>query len=316
MSTSVKAAVVQAPPVLLDRDTTVARMLQHMAEVAQAGAKLVVFPEAYIPGYPTWVWRLKPGGDMALAGEIHARLREQAVDIARGDLKPLTEAAVQHSLTVVCGMHEIDSEFSGTTLFNTVVVIRPDGVILNRHRKLLPTNPERMVWGRGDARGLRVVDTPAGRIGCLICWENYMPLARYALYGQNLEILIAPTWDCGDEWIASMRHIAREGGCWVIATGTAIQGGDVPKDFPGREQLFNKNDEWLCDGGAVVVRPFGKIEAGPHNRDKSVLTCEIDPSAAPRSRRSLDVTGHYARPDIFKLQVNRAPLPPVQFNDG
>jgi nitrilase len=262
------------------------------------------------------VWRLKPGADMALAGEIHARLREQAVDIGRGDLRPLTEAAAAHSLTVVCGMHELDSEFSGTTLFNTVVVIGPDGTVLNRHRKLLPTNPERMVWGRGDARGLRVVDTPVGRIGCLICWENYLPLARYALYAQNLDILVAPTWDCGDAWIASMRHIAREGGCWVIATGTAIQGADVPGDFPCRERLFTNNEEWLCDGGALIVRPFGKIEAGPHNRDKSVLYCEIEPAEAPRSRRSLDVAGHYARPDIFSLQINRMALPPVEFRDN
>jgi nitrilase len=253
---------------------------------------------------------------MALADEIHARLRQQAVDIARGDLKPLTEAAAKHGLTMVCGLHEIDSEFSGTTLFNSVAVIGPDGAILNCHRKLLPTNPERMVWGRGDARGLRVVQTPVGRIGCLNCWENYMPLTRYALYAQNLEILVAPTWDCDQEWIASMRHIAREGGCWVIATGTAIQADDVPKTFPGRDLLFGDTAEWLCDGGALIVRPFGKIEAGPHNREKTVLYCDIDPSAAPRSRRSLDVTGHYARPDIFNLQVNCAPLPPVEFRDS
>ena len=313
---SVKVAVVQAPPVLLDRVATISRMLQHVADAAAAGATFVVFPEAYIPGYPTWVWRLRPGSDVVLASEIHARLREQAVDLARGDLNPLADAAAHYGLTIVCGLHEIDSEFSGTTLFNAVVVIGPDGVILNRHRKLLPTNPERMVWGRGDARGLRVVETPAGRIGSLICWENYMPLARYALYAQNLEVLVAPTWDCGEEWVASMRHIAREGGCWVIATGTAIQASDVPKDFPGRDRLFSDNDEWLCNGGALIVRPFGKIESGPLNRDKSVLFCDIDPSAAPRSRRSLDVTGHYARPDIFQLQVNRTPLPPVEFRDG
>lgn len=311
----IKVAVVQAPPVLLDRAATISRMLLQMAEAAAAGARLVVFPEAYIPGYPTWIWRLKPGADMALAGDIHTRLREQAVDIGRGDLKPLSEAAAQHGLTLVCGLNEIDAEFSGSTLFNSVVVVGPDGAVLNCHRKLIPTNPERMVWGRGDARALRVVDTPAGRIGCLICWENYMPLARYALYAQNLEILIAPTWDCGEEWVASMRHIAREGGCWVIATGTAMQAGDVPKSFPGRERLFGDDGEWLCDGGAVVVRPFGKVAAGPLNREKTVLTCDIDPAAAPRARRSLDVTGHYARPDIFHLQVNRTPLPPVEFRD-
>ena len=311
----IKVAIVQAPPVLLDRAATISRMLLQMAEAAAAGARLVVFPEAYIPGYPTWIWRLKPGADMALAGDIHTRLREQAVDIGRGDLKPLSEAAAQHGLTLVCGLNEIDAEFSGSTLFNSVVVVGPDGAVLNCHRKLIPTNPERMVWGRGDARALRVVDTPAGRIGCLICWENYMPLARYALYAQNLEILIAPTWDCGEEWVASMRHIAREGGCWVIATGTAMQAGDVPKSFPGRERLFGDDGEWLCDGGAVVVRPFGKVAAGPLNREKTVLTCDIDPAAAPRARRSLDVTGHYARPDIFHLQVNRTPLPPVEFRD-
>ena len=311
----IKVAIVQAPPVLLDRAATISRMLLQMAEAAAAGARLVVFPEAYIPGYPTWIWRLKPGADMALAGDIHTRLREQAVDIGRGDLKPLGEAAAQHGLTLVCGLNEIDAQFSGSTLFNSVVVVGPDGAILNCHRKLIPTNPERMVWGRGDARALRVVDTPAGRIGCLICWENYMPLARYALYAQNLEILIAPTWDCGEEWVASMRHIAREGGCWVIATGTAMQAGDVPKSFPGRERLFGDDGEWLCDGGAVVVRPFGKVAAGPLNREKTVLTCDIDPAAAPRARRSLDVTGHYARPDIFHLQVNRTPLPPVEFRD-
>lgn len=311
---SIRLAVVQAPPVLLDRAATLALACERMSEVAAKGAGFVVFPEAYIPGYPTWIWRLKPGRDMALSGEIHARLREQAVDIARGDLEPICKAAARHGLTVVCGMHELDSEFSGTTLFNTVVVIGPDGKLLNRHRKLMPTNPERMVWGTGDARGLRVIDTPAGRIGTLLCWENYMPLARYALFAQNLEVLVAPTWDCGDEWVASMRHIAREGGCWVIATGTAMEASDVPKDFPGRQELFPE-DEWLCDGGAVVVRPFGTIESGPLNRDKRVLYAELDLAAAPRSRRSLDVTGHYARPDIFRLSVNRTPIAPVAFID-
>jgi nitrilase len=312
---AVKVAVVQTPPVLLDRGATIAAMVAAIGKAAGEGAGLIVFPEAYIPGYPTWVWRLKPGADMALAGDIHARLRAGAVDVARGDLAPLLAAAGKHGVTIVTGLHEIDSEFSGTTLFNTVVVIGPEGELLNRHRKLMPTNPERMVWGWGDARGLTVVDTPAGRIGTLICWENYMPLTRYALYAQNLEVLIAPTWDAGDEWIASMRHIAREGGCWVIATATALQGGDVPADFPERERLFADADEWLCDGDAVVVRPGGKIAAGPLRREKGVLGAEIDPEAARRARRSLDVTGHYSRPDIFRLSVNRSAMKPVVFDE-
>jgi nitrilase len=309
----IKVAVVQSPPKLLDRAATLQEMVKRVGEAAGQGAGLVVFPEAYIPGYPSWAWRLKPGADMALAGDIHARLRAEAVDIARGDLAPLSDAAAAHQVTLVTGLNELDSEFSGTTLFNTVVVIGPDGRLRNRHRKLMPTNPERMIWGRGDGSGLNVVDTPAGRLGTLLCWENYMPLARYALYAQNLEVLVAPTWDCGDEWVASMRHIAREGGCFVIGVGTAIQGGDVPADFPERARIFPEPDDWLCDGDAVVVKPFGRIAAGPLRREKGVLFAEIDPELARRSRRSLDVTGHYSRPDIFGLTVNRRPMKPVEF---
>ena len=310
---SVKAAVVQKPPVLLDREATMARAVSSLQEAAAAGAKLVVFPEAYLPGYPTWIWRLRPGSDMALSGEVHARLHKNAVDIDRGDLALLCEAARKHAVTVVCGMSEVDSRYSGTTLYNSVVTIGPDGAILNRHRKLMPTNPERMVWGPGDAAGLRVVDTPAGRVGALICWESYMPLARYALYAQNIEIYVAPTWDCGEAWLATMRHIAREGGCWVIGLATALQGSDVPADFPSRDTLF-KPEDWLCDGDAVIVEPSGKIQAGPLHREKGILYGEIDPARAARARRSLDVTGHYARPDIFRLDVKREPMPPVTFS--
>ncbi len=310
-----KIAVIQKPPVLLNLQATIERAVQSIAEVARQGAKLAVFPEAYLPGYPTWVWRLKPGGDMALSGAIHERLRSNAVDIDGGGLAPITEAAAEHGITIVCGMNEIDRRYSGSTLFNTVVVIGPDGKLLNRHRKLLPTNPERMVWGRGDASGLRVVDTPVGRIGCLLCWENYMPLARYALYAQNIEVLVAPTWDCGDGWQATMRHIAREGGCWVVGLATALHAGDVPQDFPERDRLFANKDEWLCDGDAVVYEPFGGPLAGPLHRKPDVLYAEIDAARAARARRSLDVAGHYARPDIFSLTVNRAVMPPVAFSD-
>jgi nitrilase len=310
---TIKVAVVQKPPVLLDRAATMARAIESLAEAAGAGGKLVVFPEAYLPGYPTWIWRLRPGGDMALSGEIHARLLANAVDIDKGDLAPLCEGARKYGVTVVCGMSEVDGRFSGSTLYNSVVTIGPDGAILNRHRKLMPTNPERMVWGPGDAAGLRVVDTPAGRIGTLICWESYMPLARYALYAQNIEVYVAPTWDCGEAWLATMRHIAREGGCWVIGLATALQGNDVPASFPSRDTLF-KPEDWLCDGDAVIVEPSGKVLAGPLHREKGILYGEIDPARAARARRSLDVTGHYARPDIFHLNVKRDPMPPVTFS--
>lgn len=310
-----KIAVIQRPPVLLDRTKTIDQVILYVEEAAKEGASLMVFPEAYVPGYPTWIWRLRPGGDMALSGEIHGRLRQNAVDLARGDLQPILDAAAKHNVTIVLGLNELDSRFSGTTLFNTVVTIGPDGTILNRHRKLMPTNPERMVWGMGDASGLKVVPTPAGRLGTLICWESYMPLARYALYAQEIDIYVAPTWDSGDSWVASMRHIAREAGCWVISTATALQGKDVPGDFPDRDKLFDP-DEWINDGGAVVIKPGGAVAAGPLNRDRTILYTEIDIETARRARRSLDVCGHYSRPDIFSFSVDRREQLPVEFRDS
>lgn len=309
-----KVAVIQKPPVLLDRAATIAQALADIDEAAAQGASLLVFPEAYLPGYPTWIWRLRPGGDGALTGEIHARLRANAIDLARGDLQPLQDAAARHGVTLVVGIDELDSEFSGTTLYNTVVVIGPDGTVLNRHRKLMPTNPERMVWGMGDASGLRVVDTPVGRLGALICWESYMPLARYALYAQDIDIYVAPTWDTGESWLATMRHIAKEAGCWVIGTATAMQGSDIPADFPERDALF-KPDEWINDGDAVVVKPMGAIAAGPLHREKGILYADIDVEAARRARRSIDVCGHYSRPDVFTFAVDRKPRDPVVFSD-
>ena len=309
-----KIAAIQKPPVLLDKQASINCAIGSIEEVAAQGAELAVFPEAFLPGYPTWVWRLRPGGDMALSGTIHRKLRENAVNIDRGDLFPICEAARKNSITVVIGMSEVDSAVSGSTLYNTVAVIGPDGTLLNRHRKLLATNPERMVWGPGDARGLRVVDTPVGRVGCLLCWENYMPLARFALFSQNLEILVAPTWDCGDGWAASMRHIAREGGCWVVSLATAMHVRDIPAVFPGRDTLFS-TDEWINDGNAMVVEPGGGPIAGPLHQKQEALYADIDAGKAPASRRSLDVTGHYARPDIFTLSVNRVAMPPVTFVD-
>lgn len=310
----ITAAVSQKPPVLLDLQASIDSALETIDEAVAEGARLIVFPEAFLPGYPTWIWRLRPGGDSELGNEIHARLRENAVDLANDGLAPLRKAARENGVVLVVGFHELDSEFSGTTLFCSVAVIGPDGTILNRHRKMMPTNPERMVWGFGDASGLNVVDTPFGRIGSLICWENYMPLARHALYAQNIEIYVAPTWDCGATWIASMNHIAREGGCWVLSSATALELSDIPTDFPGRAELF-PDQGWLNPGDAVVIKPFGGIQAGPLHEDKSLLIAELDLEQARRARKPLDVAGHYGRPDLFELKVNRRPRPAVAFDD-
>ena len=308
-------AAIQRPPVLLDRVATLARAVESLNEAADHDAKLVVFPETYIPGYPEWVWRTKPG-DVALAGEIHRLLLASAVDLAHDDLAPLRTAAKKRGVTVVCGVQEIDGAHSRATLYNTVVVIGDDGEVKNRHRKLVATNPVRMVWGAGDGSGLRVVETPSGRVGGLICWENYMPLARFALYAQGIEIYVAPTWDQGEHWLNTMRHIAREGRTWVVGCAIAMQAKDIAATFPGRAAIYPDDEEWLNSGDSVVVDPTGKIAAGPLHRERAILYADCDPSAVALARRTLDVAGHYNRPDVFDLRVNRAPLAPIAFRDG
>jgi len=308
-----RVAVIQRSPELANRAATLERAVASLHEAAQEGAQLVVFPEAFVPGYPVWMWRLRPGGDLALTERLHALLRANSVSLAADDLAPLRAAAKERAVTVVCGIDERDADFSGGTLYNAVVVIGPDGAILNRHRKLMPTNPERMVWGFGDASGLRAVDTPCGRIGTLICWESYMPHARSALYAQNIDLYIAPTYDSGERWTATMQHVAREGGCWVIGAGCALRAQDIPDTLPGGAELFPDAAEWVNPGDSVIVAPGGRIVAGPLHQELGILYADIDLERVGMARRSLDVVGHYSRPDIFRLQVNRKPLVPVEF---
>jgi nitrilase len=306
-----KIAVIQTPPTLLDIEATLAGAVRQVDEAAGNGAKLVVFPETYLPGYPVWIWRLRPGVDGALSGELYSRLFANAVDLNRGDLAPLQAAARRNSVVVVCGLNEREGEFGRGTLYNAVVVIGTDGSILNRHRKLMPTNPERMVWGLGDGAGLRVVDTPVGRVGTLICWENFMPLARYALYAQGVEIYVAPTYDEGDGWIGTLQHIAREGRCWVVGCGSALRATDIPDHFPQLAELYPEPDAWVNDGDSVVIAPGGSIVTGPLRREYGTLDAEVDLARVAASKRTLDVAGHYARPDVLELRVNTNPTRPV-----
>jgi len=308
-----KIAVIQEAPVYLDKQATIAKAAKLVEEAATAGAQLVIFPEAFIPGYPAWMWRLRPGGDWSINEAIYARLLDNAVSVDGDDLQPLMAAAKKHKVTIVSGMHERDNRFSQATIYNSVVTIDVDGKLANRHRKLMPTNPERMVWGFGDASGLKVIDTPVGRIGCLVCWENFMPLARYALYAQGVEIYIAPTYDCGDAWIGTMQHIAREGRCWTVSSGFAFQGSDIPDDLPGKKDLYPEPDEWVNQGDSVVIAPGGEIVAGPMRNEKGILYAEVEARRAAAAKRALDITGHYARPDIFQLHVNTEAQAPVRF---
>jgi nitrilase len=310
-----KLAIVQYPPVYLDLEKTKDRAVAIVAEAAAKGCQMLVFPEAWIPGYPTFIWRLPPGAGMGKTDALYARLQANSVDLSRDGMARLQEAAKDHSMVIVAGYQEVDGAVSGSTLFNSCIIIDADGRIANNHRKLMPTNPERMVWGFGDGSGLNVVDTAVGRVGALLCWENYMPLARYALYAQNIDIYVAPTWDSGETWLATMQHIAREGGCWVVGCATALEASDIPADVPYRDELFPNADEWVNPGDAVVYKPFGGVAAGPMHEKKGLLITEIDVAEARASRRKFDANGHYARPDVFQLTVNRAAMKPVNFAD-
>jgi len=310
----VKVAIIQQAPIFLDKQKTIQKTLDLIDEAADSDAKLIVFPETFIPGYPDWIWRLRPANDEKLTEEIHTHLLMNSVNLQKGELLSICNRAKKHKVIIVCNVNERDFENSQTTIYNTNIIIGNKGVVLNRHRKLMPTNPERMVWGFGDASGLKVIDTSCGKIGSLICWENYMPLARYSLYAQGVEIYVAPTWDNGETWISSMRHIAKEGACWVLGSGSAIRASDIPDNFPGKAMLYPDSDEWVNVGDSVVVAPGGELVAGPMHKEQGILYADIDVNKSSAAHRKLDVAGHYARPDIFKLHVNTSPQSPFKLD--
>jgi len=310
-----KIAIIQEAPSVLNKKQTILKAVDIINEVSAKGAQLIVFPEAYIPGYPAWIWRLRPGGDWGNSELLHGRLLNNAVDLSSNDLQPIQQAAKENQVTIVCGLNERDSANSQGTLYNSVVTIDSRGALVNHHRKLMPTNPERMVWGFGDGHGLNVIDTPVGRIGSLICWENYMPLARYALYAQGIEIYIAPTYDSGEAWLGTMQHIAREAKCWVLSCGVALERADLPDNFPDLDNLYPSDETWINPGDSTVISPSGEVIAGPMSNSKGHLIVDIDVDLATKSKRALDVAGHYARPDVFTLEVNKSRQSPVKFTN-
>jgi len=310
-----KIAIIQEAPYVLDKKRTIKKAVDIIDVVSDQGAELIVFPEVFIPGYPAWIWRLRPGGDWSICEELHVRLLKNAVDLSTDDLKPMLKVAKEKKVTVVCGINERDNANSQSTMYNAAITIDTQGQIINHHRKLMPTNPERMVWGFGDGHGLNVVDTPVGKIGGLICWENYMPLARYSLYSQGIEIFIVPTYDSGDAWIGTMQHIAREGRCWVLCCGVALERKDLPEDFPDIDKLYPADEEWINPGDSMVISPSGEIVAGPLSKEKGHIILDIDVELALTSRRALDVAGHYSRPDIFKLEVDKSRQSSIYFKN-
>jgi nitrilase len=301
----VKVAAVQAAPVFLDRDATVEKVAGLCKEAASEGAGLIAFAEAFVPTYPDWVWRTTPWADGA--ARWYARLLDQSVEVPGPATEALGEAAREAGAYLGIGVNERE----GSTLYNTYLYFAPDGEPLGKHRKLMPTGGERLVWGMGDGSTMPVFDTPFGRLGGLMCWENYMPLARMAMYAQGVDIYLAPTWDNSDAWVASMRHIAKEGRMFVVGINFCMRGSDVPADIPDRDAIYRGDDDWLARGNSCIADPEGELVAGPLVGEAGIVYADIDANVARLSRRQFDVVGHYSRPDVFRLVVDREPKPPV-----
>lgn len=299
---SFKIAVVQDAPVFLDRAATVAKSCNLLAEAGQNGARLVLFPEAFIPAYPDWVWATPPGQDQLLAG-LYAELLDQAVDIPGPVTKELGRAARQAGVYVAIGVNERNNEGSNGSLYNTLLYLNPSGEVLGKHRKLVPTAAERLVWAQGDGSTLAVYDTPLGKLGGLICWENYMPLARYALYAWGVQIYLAPTWDRGAPWLATLQHIAREGRVYVAGCCMALQLSDIPDHYSFKAQYDGDAEMWINHGESAIVAPSGEMIAGPLHHQKGILYGEVDGREISGSKWMFDAAGHYARPDVFQLSV-------------
>lgn len=303
-------AAVQAAPVFLDRDATVEKACELIHEASRNAARLVVFPEAFIPTYPDWVWAI-PAGEEQLLNALYAELLDQSVTIPSPTTDRLCRAARRAGAHVAIGLSERNAEASGGSMYNTLLYINAQGEIMGKHRKLVPTGGERLVWAQGDGSTLDVYETPLGRIGGLICWENYMPLARYALYAWGTQIYIAATWDRGEPWLSTLRHIAREGRVYVIGCGMVLRTADIPDRFAFKERFYAEAGAWINLGDSAIVGPDGAFIAGPVSEKEQILYAEVDPQQMRGPKWMLDVAGHYARPDVFQLTVQTAAQPMI-----
>lgn len=299
----VKVAAAQATPVFLNRKQTVEKACDLIDRAGRASAKLIVFPEVFIAGYPDWVW-VVPNGKKAILDELYCELLENAINVPDETTNSLCKAAKDAKIHVVIGMHERNSEASNASIFNTMLFIDSEGKIMGKHRKLIPTGGERLVWAQGDGSTLSAFDTSIGKLGGLICWENYMPLARNAMYAWGTQIYVAPTWDSSEGWLLSLRHIAKEGGMFVIGCCIALPMESIPERYEFKK-LYPEGKEWINPGNSCIIGPNGQFIAGPIRMKEELLYAEIDLRQIISSKRMFDVAGHYARPDVFKFSVNQ-----------
>jgi nitrilase len=290
----ITVACVQAEPVILDREATIDKLASLAAEAARAGARLALFPEAFIPAYPSnrWARYLAGGGD---AKAVFGRLARESVQVPSAATERLADIARAEGIWLAVGANEL----AGGTIYNSLLLFGPDAGLALHHRKLVPTNHERLVWGPGDSKGLEAIETDIGRVGGLVCWENMMPLARFALYQSGVEIYLAPTAEDSEQWHDSMRHIARESRAFVLSCCVFQRASSYPDDVPLAE-----GDDLMGRGGSAILGPDGSYLAGPLWDEEGILYAELDPQRLYEERQRFDPAGHYHRPDVFTLTIS------------
>jgi len=301
MSKYFKVAAAQITPIFLNKEKTIEKACEAIIEAGKNSTKLIVFPEAFISGYPDWVW-LIPNSKGAELNQLYLKLVESAISIPDDSTNKLCNAAKKAKINVVIGIHERNTETSGTSLFNSLIFINDEGQIIGKHRKLIPTGGERLIWAQGDGSTLLTYKTTAGKIAGLICWENLMPLARNAIYQSGAQILASPTWDKSPNWIQSMQHIAREGGVFVISTCMALKMEDIPQEYTFKT-LYPEGREWINPGNSCIINPKGQIIAGPLEEEEGLLYADVNLDVITEVKRMFDAVGHYSRPDVFNFSI-------------
>lgn len=298
-----KVAVVQESPLFFNKEQTIQKIEKMVQECSGDGCRLVVFPESYIPGYPRgFSFGVKVGKRTEAGRQLYQEYYDQSIDLTGDDLPRLEHIAREHNVYLVLGATE--RQAGGKTLYCSMLYISPDHGLLGVHRKLKPTAAERVIWGEGNGADLVSFDTPIGKLGGLICWENYMPLARMSMYRQGVEIYMAPTADSRPEWIQTMVHIALEGRCYVIGCNQYITKSMYPEKY---QHLVAEEPDHFCEGGSIIISPLGKIIEGPLFGQAGVLSAELDLDQVVQAKMDFDVVGHYSRDDIFELSIKDQP---------
>ncbi|MHA2250526.1 MAG: carbon-nitrogen hydrolase family protein [Candidatus Kariarchaeaceae archaeon] len=303
---SVRVAVIQAASAIMNRDKCIEKVAEFTKKAADQQVKIVLFPEAFIPAYPRGLnFGAKVGSRSDEGKQDFHRYSENSISIPSTSMDRLGEIAKENQVYLVVGLIEKDSQYSKSTLYCTIVYFDPAGNYLGKHRKLKPTGSERLIWGEGDGSTLTVIETPYGIVGGLICWENYMPLARTAMYAKGIHIYLAPTADAREQWQSTIRHIALEGRCFVLACNQFVNKEMYPQDLACYSDL-ESSPEIMSNGGSAIIDPNGNYLAGPLYDGEGILVADLDLTLIEKTRYDFDVVGHYARPDVFQLVVDES----------